>query len=70
MVINMKFDMGDIGNLVLGIGMALGVYLTTKGLVAEAVLVIAIVGTIKAFASAVDNYNFKKSQSETVPPPS
>ena len=46
--------------------LSVGAYLATKGLLAESVLVIAIAGTIKAFASAVDNYNYKKSQPAVV----
>lgn len=59
----MKFDWADVGNLVLGIGAGISGYLVAKGYVAESVLVIAVVGAIKAFCSAIDNYNFKKANS-------
>jgi len=58
----MKFDIGDVGNLALGLGMSIGAYLASKGLIAESVLVISVAGVVKAFCSAVDNYNYKKSQ--------
>jgi len=57
----MKFDWSDIGNVVLGVGASAGVYLATKGYIAESILVISIAGVIKAFCSAVDNYNYKKT---------
>jgi len=57
----MKYDYSDLGNLILGFGAAVGVYLAAKGYVAESVLVIALSGVAKAFCSAIDNYKYKKS---------
>lgn len=58
----MKIDVSDVGNACLLVGTGLSVYGASAGDPLFAVEALAIDGALKAVASAVDNYLFKKAQ--------
>jgi hypothetical protein len=58
----MKIDWADVGNACLLIGTGLSVYGASAGDPLFAVESLAVGGALKAVASAVDNFLFKKAQ--------
>ena len=59
---NITFDAADVGNGCLIVGTGVAFYGATAGNPVFAVEALAVGGALKAVASAVDNYLFKKSQ--------
>jgi hypothetical protein len=59
---NVSFDWADVGNVCLILGTGIAAYGVSAGNLLFGVEALAVGGGLKAVASAVDNYLFKKSQ--------
>ena len=58
---NITIDVADVGNVCLIVGTGVAVYGASSGNPIFAVEALAIGAALKAIASAIDNYIFKKS---------
>ena len=59
---NITFDASDVGNGCLIVGTGVAFYGATAGNPLFAVEALAVGGALKAVASAIDNYLFKRSE--------